>query len=554
MPRVIIPAILIIALLTVLAACGGDDPTATAAPTPTPAPTATPVPPTAMPDPTPTAMPGATATPAPQPTDTPAPTAAAPAAVIATAMPEPTPIPPTATPEPAPAATEPPVMTPEDLLAQYAASVAGGPGAIAVGDPTSQAFYAQLIGPPAHDGLYILPPEQQAQFQPLFQAAIFGAAPLGIPGHQFIYTSDYYRELLEKANFLNPTELTSSGENIEIQYVCLSRNLPTCVMKQAYFAPRLAARTNGQVTLSITSFPELSGSGGAGIVAESLTLVADGTLDMVNIYTGYVAGALPAIEVQSLWGMGPDWESTYLALADMAPDVERMLVDETGGVIVNRNWYAGADQWFFSNEPIMSAADFQGKKVRSHSAALSSLIEGLGAEPLFIPPGADYLALQNGTVDIGTTGALLALAGRYHEISDYMAGPVIGFGYTNNVINGDLWDRIPADLQQIIIEEGARMELEELRIAPYHNIVPIIANQALGVSPVIFSEEIITYIAGVVLPQNIIPDWLNRLGYPERNQDAVRIFNEHAGPYIGLRIADDGSVERAPITKGPRAQ
>ena len=32
---------------------------------------------------------------------------------------------------------------------------------------------------------------------------------------------------------------------------------------------------------------------------------------MANIYTGYVAGALPAIEVQSLWGIYPDWETMY---------------------------------------------------------------------------------------------------------------------------------------------------------------------------------------------------------------------------------------------------
>lgn len=548
MPRLIVLMVLIVALAVAAAACGGDDPTAT--PAPTPVPTDTPVPPTEAPPAT--AMPGAT--PAPAPTDTPVPTVAAPAAVVVTALPEPTPIPPTATPEPE--ATEPPAMTPEQLLAEYAASVAKGAGAIFVGDPADPAAYAQLIGPPIHESLMVLPPSEGRDelYQRLFQAALFGTPALGIPGHQFIYTSDYYQGLLEKANLLNPTELTSSGEDIEIQYVCLSRNLPTCVMKQAYFAPNLAARTNGQVTLNITSFPELSGSGGGGIVAESLTLVADGTLDMVNIYTGYVSGAFPAIEVQSLWGMGPDWESTYLALADMAPDVERMLEDETGGVVVNRNWYAGADQWFFSEDPITTVADFEGKKVRSHSAALSSLIEGLGAEAVFIPPGADYLALQNGTVDVGTTGALLALAGRYHEISSYMAGPVIGFGYTNNVINRALWDSIPEDLQQIIIEEGAIAELEELRIAPYHNIIPVIANQERGVTPTIFNEDIIRYIAGVVLPQNIIPGWLGRLGYPERNQDAVRIFNEHAGPYIGLRVAEDGTVERAAITKGPRAQ
>ena len=238
----------------------------------------------------------------------------------------------------------------------------------------------------------------------------------------------------------------------------------------------------------------------------------------------------------------------------MVPDVERMLTEETGGaIVINRNWFAGSDQWFFSNEPLQTLEDFQGKKIRTHAAALSSIIEGLGAEALFIPPGADYLALQNGTVDVGTTGALLAIGGRYHEISDYMAGPVIGFGYTTNMINGEKWDSIPADIQQIILEEGARAELEALRIAPYHNILAVQANQAAGIQPIPFSEDIIRYIAGVVLPQNIIPDWLHRLGYPERNQDAVRIFNEHAGPYIGLKIEDDGTISRTEITKGPRA-
>lgn len=544
MVRLIAPLMLVIALTAVLVACGGEEPAPTA--TTAPAPTATPEP-TAMPEPEPTAMPEPTE-PA-KPTDTPVPTSAAPAAVVATAIPDPTPIPPTATPEPAATATPPPV-TEEGLLAQYAAEHAGGPGAIFVGDPTQPATYAQLIGPPVHEGLVFLPPgdTQQAQFQQLFQIGLFGLEQLGIPGHQFIYTSGYYRELIERANLLNPTELASSGEDITIQHVCISRNLPTCVIMQAYMAPRVAARTNGQVNLSITSLAELGLTG-----QDNLRQVGSGTLDMANIYTGYAAGELPAIEVQSLWGMGPDWETTYLALADMVPDVERMLTEETGGAVINRNWFAGSDQWFFSNEPLQALEDFQGKKIRTHSAALSSIIEGLGAEALFIPPGADYLALQNGTVDVGATGALLAIGGRYHEISDYMAGPIIGFGYTTNMINGEKWDSIPADIRQIILEEGAIAELEALRIAPYHNILAVQANQAAGIQPIPFSEDIIRYIAGVVLPRNVIPDWLERLGYPERNQDAVRIFNEHAGPYIGLKIEDDGSVSRTEITKGPRA-
>lgn len=546
MSRLVVPVILVLALLGGLVACGGEDPTATS-----PA-TAVAPEPTATPEPTVMAAPTTTPASAVRPTDTPVPTSAAPAAAIATAMPEPTAIPPTPTPE----ATAPPAMTPEQMLAEYAASVTNGPGAIFVGDPTQPASYAQLIGPPVHEGLVFLPPgeTQETEFRQLFQVGIFGLEQFGVPGHQFIYTSDYYRDLIEKANLLNPTPLTSTGEEVEIQHVCLSRNLPTCVIMEAYFAPRVAARTNGQVQISITSYAELSGVGGGGITQDSLWLVGDGTLDMANIYTGYVSGALPAIEVQSLWGMGPDWESTYLALADMVPEVERMLTEATsGGTVINRNWFAGADQWFFSKEPLQSVEDFQGKKIRTHAAALSSIIEGLGAEPVFIPPGGDYLALQSGTVDVSTTGALLAISGRYHEISDYMAGPIIGFGYTTNVINGDLWDSIPADLQQIIIEEGAVAELEALRIAPYHNVLSVQANQGLGIQAIPFSEDIIRYIAGVVLPQHVIPDWLDRLGYPEQNQDAVRIFNEHAGPYIGLQIDENGGITRGQITKGPRA-
>ena len=50
-----------------------------------------------------------------------------------------------------------------------------------------------------------------------------------------------------------------------------------------------------------------------------------------------------------------------------------------------------------------------------------------------------------------------------------MAGPLVSFPSTNNIINGDVWSRIPPDLQQIFIEEAAKSELEALRIASIQN-------------------------------------------------------------------------------------
>ena len=63
-------------------------------------------------------------------------------------------------------------------------------------------------------------------------------------------------------------------------------------------------------------------------------------------------------------------------------------------------------------------------------------------------------------------------------------------------------------------------------------------------------HEVADYVTG---PECIIPGWLRRLDCPERNHEAVRVFNENVGAYIGLRIEADGSVARTEITKGPQA-
>ena len=120
------------------------------------------------------------------------------------------------------------------------------------------------------------------------------------------------------------------------------------------------------------SFPELGLAG-----PEALDQVSDGTLDMANIYAGYVAGSLPALEIQALWGVSADWETSYSALTAVAPEVDQIILDATGGSpVLNRNWFAGSDNWFFSNSPLMTLEDFKDVTIRSHGAAISDFIVG----------------------------------------------------------------------------------------------------------------------------------------------------------------------------------
>ena len=470
---------------------------------------------------------------------TPVPPTVAPTATTAAAVPTATTAaqptePPTAMAQPTEA-----MMTGDDALMQYAADHANGPGAIYVGD------IGQLVGPVP----LTLDGKPDADLGDLD-----GNVPLSaLEDHVWLYESDYYKSLVEKANLTNPTELTSSGMSIDVQHVCINRTLLPCKIIEQYWAPNLAERTNGQLTITVSSFPELGLAG-----PDTLSLVSDGTLSMANIYTGYVAGELPAIEVQSLWGIYPDWETMYYSLTDMHAQLEEMVARETGGgIIVNHNWYSGNDQFFFSKKPLRTLADFEGLKTRSHAAALSDWIEGMGAEAQFIAFSEVYTALERGILDAGVTGSTPGYGQRWYEVSSYLNGPLKSLLSTNNVINANVWNEIPADLQQILIEEGAKSELEQLRLTSIQNVTGVLKNTQIAQPPmelVEFSPELVDHSLNVAVKEHVIPGWLNRLGYPEKGDDAVEMFNEHVGPYVGMSIGPDGAVSETDITKGPHAQ
>ena len=131
-------------------------------------------------------------------------------------------------------------------LEEYADRYAGGPGAIYFGDLN------QLAGPAVFD-------EHMWNYGTDL-GDDNGNIPLyALQQHRWIFESQYYQALLEKARLTNPTELVSTGERITLQHTCINSQLLWCKHLQTYFAPNVEKRTNGQVIINITSFPELGG-------------------------------------------------------------------------------------------------------------------------------------------------------------------------------------------------------------------------------------------------------------------------------------------------------
>lgn len=441
------------------------------------------------------------------PSDAPAPTAA-PAATSPPAA--------TATPQQAAATATPEAADQTMTLEQYAADHAGGPGAIYVGDLN------QLVGP--------APSVEQGDFD--------GNVPLdALERHEWIYESDFYRSLLDKARLTNPTELTYDGDPVTIQHACINRALLPCVLIETYFAPNLEKRTNGKLIMNVSSYPELGLAG-----PDTLTLVSDGTLEMANIYGGYVGGEMPPIEIQNLWGIYPDRETEFRATIAITPDLEALVRDATGGFVLNHNWFSGNDLYFFSKEPLATLEDFQGLKTRSHSAALSDWIEGIGGDAQFLAFAEVYTALERGILEAAVAGADGGHGQRWYEVTDYLAGPLTSFPSTNNIINGEKWASIPPNLQQILIEEGAISELEALRIASIQNEMGLAKNLDKGMTLYEFNDEVNERSLNSSVIEHVIPAWINRVGSTDHR--IITVFNEQVGPLVGLHINADGTVTK----------
>ena len=213
--------------------------------------------------------------------------------------------------------------------------------------------------------------------------------------------------------------------------------------------------------------------------------------------------------------------------------------------------------WFlFSNKRLEHPNDFRNLKTHTFSTDHYGWLYGMGADAQAVPSFIEsYVAFERSVLDASLISAGMAYSQSWHQIAKYMSGPLYSFDSTVNSVNKEVWDGIPQDLQQILIEEGAKQELEALRLTGIHNVTSTQRNIKAGLELVRFSQELreLSFKATWADWNSLIPGWLRMLGYPAQNHDVVALFNEYVGPYVGLRIEPDGRVVTTPITQGPHA-
>jgi len=223
------------------------------------------------------------------------------------------------------------------------------------------------------------------------------------------------------------------------------------------FANKIEKRTNGRVKIDITF------AGGLGKGAELLLLVGRGGVDMATSPPGYNPDQLRywrAFQIPFVFKSSEQAMDVLYKVVEEFP-AYRAEMDKLGVV------------WLFQQplgvyymtgpSPDCTGVDkLRGKKIRSFGADIPKAHSAVGAVPVTVDPTAIYEGLQRGNIDYSFINAGNVQQYRLWEVGKHNCGPLTAITGHNITIGKRTWSRLPADIQQIFLDQARQTAKEYL--------------------------------------------------------------------------------------------
>jgi TRAP-type C4-dicarboxylate transport system substrate-binding protein len=218
------------------------------------------------------------------------------------------------------------------------------------------------------------------------------------------------------------------------------------------FAEAVAERTDGRITVSVFPGGQLGGE------VELQDQVALGTIEAAGIGTPVMSGKLKKLDILNMYYLWEDRDHMEAALAGpIGESLWAEYEDATGIRVIAANWQQGTRHTLL-RKAARTPQDFNGVKIRVTAGVplYNDLWAAMGASPVPLPFPEANPAMTTGVVDAVELPYDWMIKGGFVDLGSHVS--LTGhYFYTNVVIvNADWLDSLPADLQQIVIEEAQR--------------------------------------------------------------------------------------------------
>ena len=196
--------------------------------------------------------------------------------------------------------------------------------------------------------------------------------------------------------------------------------------------------------------------------------VGSGAVEAGSAFLGRFTGAVPAVDVVNLPFFFRDEAHLRAAVATGSPMrnvLDAAVLKETGAKVLW--WQAFGRNVYLSNgTAIRTPADLNNQKVRTYGKVLGWTVEALGGAPTLMSGSKQFLAYQQGAVDVGMTGASAVKSRKLHEVMDHMTLSYDSAIEFVAVMNNDFFEALSPEHQQIVLDAAAEVE-QQLRDAIY---------------------------------------------------------------------------------------
>ena len=192
---------------------------------------------------------------------------------------------------------------------------------------------------------------------------------------------------------------------------------------------------------------------------ETVEGLADGRADVGQVLPTVYAGKFPMSSVGELPFESSNPAAVSQALGELGRENGSPLAAEWSDKgLVPLAWSIGSSSALATNEPIDTAADLDGMRLRANDRG-SKVLAAVGANLINIELAEIYGSMDRGLVD-GIYGIPFSFSGplKYPEVADYFTDLGIGVSTVNALsMSEETWDSLTEEQREVVLEVNAEV-------------------------------------------------------------------------------------------------
>ena len=224
-------------------------------------------------------------------------------------------------------------------------------------------------------------------------------------------------------------------------------------LAQERFKKIVEEKSNGKVQVQVYPAGQLYSD------KDMVDVVPRGGVELAVINWGMWTGLVPELNIS---GLVPLYSDTGHWLRVFADDTEirKFFADalEKKGNAKFLGWLDYGESCLLSKKPVKTMQDFKGMKIRAFTETQNYFLQGVGASPALISSGEMYQGLQRGVIDGVLSGPTSFIQRKLTEVAKNVTKFNLQYAVFTMVANLDYWNKLPKEIQQIILEAAQETE------------------------------------------------------------------------------------------------